>query len=206
MKLYHFTKKDHAMSDISNSWLKIATIEQLNDPFEFYTNITQKGLDVDESSLQKIRNKFQDNLGILSFSRYSNSPVQWAHYAEEHKGVCLEFEVPSKIPVEIKYMDTPLNIELDDANWEATYVDSTKAKYEHWSYEDESRIIVNLKSKDVVKKRGLYFSRFSGDLELKSIVLGVHCHITRRERDRILEKGIVIHQAKLSRSEFAIEY
>ena len=34
MRLYHFTLAKHALSNIQNRWLKIAEINQLNDPFE----------------------------------------------------------------------------------------------------------------------------------------------------------------------------
>jgi hypothetical protein len=33
MRVYHFMSKEHALSNMENEWLNVATINSLNDPF-----------------------------------------------------------------------------------------------------------------------------------------------------------------------------
>lgn len=84
----------------------------LNDPFEGHFNIQQvrdadrnqrefykkNGKDVydtDDSQLNDsmgvIQSELRD-LGILSFTEDYNNPLMWAHYANDHKGVVVEFD------------------------------------------------------------------------------------------------------------------
>lgn len=54
---------------------------------------------------------YHEDCGILCFSKNWNNPVQWAHYADKHKGFCLGFDVPDEHPTKVTYRDTPLPAE-----------------------------------------------------------------------------------------------
>ena len=85
-----------------------------------------------------------DKAGVLSFSKVRDDILMWAHYADKHKGLCLEFDGSANCiffgeaqPVEYRNY-TPLP--LDEAPVkQMERVILTKAK--HWRYEREYRIV-----------------------------------------------------------------
>ncbi|MNP43042.1 hypothetical protein D3C76_1368400 [compost metagenome] len=92
MRVYHFCDEKFGLENIEKSRLKVATIMDLNDPFEMVCY---------SSPDKEIRSKINDfkaaiarQFGLLCFSQSFQSPVQWAHYANKHKGICLVFDVP----------------------------------------------------------------------------------------------------------------
>jgi DUF2971 family protein len=84
-----------------------------------------------------------DEVGIACFSKVRDDILMWAHYADKHKGLCLEFDGSENcnffgeaMPVE--YADfTPVPLG-EDSMKTMTRIILTKSK--HWSYEREYRI------------------------------------------------------------------
>ncbi|MGF1700414.1 DUF2971 domain-containing protein [Photobacterium makurazakiensis] len=91
MRVYHFVREEHVESTLRSKHLKISELMELNDPFEFL------GVELSSKKIRYALNKTKEQLskirGILCFSGNWNNPVQWAHYASNHKGVCLGFEI-----------------------------------------------------------------------------------------------------------------
>lgn len=48
--------------------------------------------DVDTSSFLK---NFRDTMGVLSLTKRFDNQLMWAHYADSHKGIVLEFDPSS---------------------------------------------------------------------------------------------------------------
>jgi hypothetical protein len=99
------------------------------------------------NSFEGIRKALQDDVdgaGIVSFCRVRDDILMWAHYADKHRGLCLEFDGSDNCrffgeaqPVEYEdYTPVPLD---KDKNRQMTRVILTKSK--HWSYEQEYRIV-----------------------------------------------------------------
>ena len=92
MRLYHFINAQYGLEDLREQRLKIALIMELNDPFEFL------GVDLSKRESCKVMEKIKEDLskicGILCFSKSWDNPVQWSHYADGHKGLCLGFDIP----------------------------------------------------------------------------------------------------------------
>ena len=124
------------------------------------------------------------NYRITCGSYTPNCPVMWGHYADNHKGVCLEFKLfnedgtnvfifskEDKMQVsEVTYTDEPidiLNMPLDEVRKLDVGLLSTKS--ERWAYEKEIRIIGN-------EKEFLKFNRNS----LVNIIFG--CKSTKKDR------------------------
>jgi DUF2971 family protein len=145
---------------IQKSRLKIATLNDMNDPYEFHIPFeggTQK-------DAENFRNHYDPIVGFLCFSRCLSNPVQWAHYAEKHRGICMEFEIRDDCFLQVNYLKSPCLISAKRANWQKELVNATLYKYIGWEYEQEYRIPIDLKSdkktfKD--KESGLYFMNFS---------------------------------------------
>lgn len=50
-----------------------------------------------------------------------------------------------------------------------------RTKYEHWNYEEEYRVFVELTDED----EGKFFINFEGNMELKEVIVGANSSISR---------------------------
>ena len=93
MRVYHFINKEYGLEDLRERRLKIARIAELNDPFEFAAvNLSDPRL---RQAWELMKQDMAERYGILCFSATWDGPVLWAHYADNHRGFCLGFDVPN---------------------------------------------------------------------------------------------------------------
>lgn len=109
MRVYHFLKEQYGLEALRKKRLKIARINELNDPFEFM------GADLSDLEFREAIGGLKDYLnerwGLLCFSKVWESPVQWTHYANRHKGLCLGFDVPDGFLTKVKYENERLPVD-----------------------------------------------------------------------------------------------
>src|SRR6267142_5073888 len=96
-RLYHFTTAKFALDDLRNRRLKIAQFDDLNDPFELKSvnlcdPVHAQAFDGTEDS-EGYKAAMARRFGVLCFSEVKTDVLQWAHYAEYHRGICLGFDV-----------------------------------------------------------------------------------------------------------------
>lgn len=92
--------------------LRATPFRVLNDPFEgifnkkqlldanenmdtFYTNLGHNVDKLEEYDFDSLIGSLQcdfDSVGVLSFTEDFTNPLMWAHYADEHRGMVLEFD------------------------------------------------------------------------------------------------------------------
>ena len=158
------------------------------------------------NALEEIRNGLQkevDKAGIVCFSKVRDDILMWAHYADKHKGLCLEFDGSSNCrffgeaqPVEYEdYTPIPLH---EDNNCQMTRAILTKSK--HWSYEIEYRLF----------RPGLAGQKLNYPVELLTgIIFG--CMMPEKVRESIkqwVEQGgcrIAFFEARLKTAEFGLD-
>lgn len=173
MRLFHLLKEEFALKDIRERRLKIARIAQLNDPFEFL------GADLSNRARRAILNRTKTDLseehGLLCFSKSWRNPVLWSHYADNHRGICLGFDIPDELPHQVSYVNSRFN-------WPSTVDQGFMeqllfTKFAHWSYENEYRIYTNLEDCE----DGLYYLNFSDSLALKQVIVGPASSVSRAQ-------------------------
>lgn len=81
IRLYLFMRAEYLSSVFANDALKVVLPEECNDPMEFTA--------VQSETPQE---KISEPIGMLCFSADYKNSAMWGHYADSHKGVCLEFE------------------------------------------------------------------------------------------------------------------
>lgn len=179
MRVYYFTKKTHALSNLENSRLKISRLDELNDPFELM------GLALKSKAARRqfagFKRQMNDSYGLLCFSRKWHSPVMWAHYGDRHRGICLGVDVPFKLLRKVDYSADMFNIALRESDsGQDLNEDSMQkllfTKFEDWAYEDEYRIYARLEKLDTASN--LYFRDFDNDIVLKEVIVGPMCDTT----------------------------
>ena len=105
--------------------------------------------------IQDVRNvfgKIRITTGVTCFSEVSDSLLMWSHYAKNHQGVCIEYEL-SKFNSELQFTPVPMiyslkkpcldNFDIDDPERDILdyFIKCLTTKYSEWSYEREWRII-----------------------------------------------------------------
>ncbi len=105
-----------------------------------------------EIDINMDRNKERfSKYGIYCLSELKDSILMWSHYADDHKGICIEFE---RSPGSILGSDIIRKVEYKPSAPIFTYAQFKEmdpkvsarsvilTKFEHWKYEEEWRIIV----------------------------------------------------------------
>lgn len=180
-RLYHFTAAHFALDDIRHTRLKIAQISDLNDPFEL------RCMDTSGPGIRQAydgwRGESSAHFGVLCFSERWNDILQWSHYADRHRGICLGFDVegaPSKFG-KVRYVpDKDPRPENPD---QAFVWRSLTTKFEAWEYEREWRVFTTLEDRkwSDCAGRELYFAEFGNELVLKEVFLGAESSTSAKE-------------------------
>lgn len=173
-RLYHFTSAKYALDDIRNKRIKIAQFDDLNDPFEL--KCVDLSADGREWAFDGFKAQMALRFGVLCFSEQWNSILQWSHYGDRHRGICLGFDVSNfetKFgPVEYRpgKLAFPAMAKFDQAfMWTML-----RTKSEWWQYEKEWRVFLELTDGvwNECASRLLYFADFGAELNLREVILG----------------------------------
>jgi len=80
---------------------------------------------------------------VCSLSRTKNDVLLWAHYANGHRGIAIELDIPDDKVFKINYIANLAEIPLspDSKNIEEKAMKAIKTKINSWKYENEYRII-----------------------------------------------------------------
>lgn len=129
-------------------------------------------------------NEIFDKYLILCLTECADNNLMWSHYANSHKGFCLELDATKLKAEKVIYQNDIASFELLDAIkmdfnlmkegdvgikiWNAL-----KVKLEEWSYEKEHRVHLSRNSQHLVKESKEHFSlvEYQPDL-IKSIIFG----------------------------------
>ena len=169
-----------------------ATIKELNDPMEGFFSSEE----FDNEEWEHIK-ELKKGVRICSLSTNKDNALLWAHYANEHKGCCIEVEVAEDLSWKRKDVNYCSSFPIlrsgltDDEIMEILF----KTKSDYWSYEDEVRFVKRMQlSKDGKPHKA------NLPVKVKKIYLGVR--VTAEEKDRIvrivnaIDSNIVVEKIK----------
>lgn len=207
-RVYHFVDPEFGLADLRQRRLKIATIEDLNDPFEL------RAMALSDPhkrwAIGEWRRDLSARIGMLRFSANWKNPVQWTHYAKKHTGVCLGFDIPKQFLMQVQYQ-SKLHPDLvtaargKSAEGESAVLKLLSTKYSHWRYEREVRMFVDLENHN--KEGDLYFYNFDEDLKLTDAIVGARSEITRHQLTEALgdlSQSVITTKARLAFRSFNV--
>lgn len=181
MKLFYFTTEQYGLKAIRDSRLKVARINELNDPFEFL-GLSLKTRD-ERNVLRKWKKGLSNQFGMICMSSTWQEPLLWSHYADKHQGLCLEFDLTlDHTFIKVNYVEERQKLHdfskehLEDLT-EADILTMLRTKFKAWEYEAEYRSFIRLEDADPVS--GLYFLDFSAGLTLAQVIVGERSTVTR---------------------------
>ena len=208
--IYRFLPASSAIKSLLDRSLRASEIAKLNDPYDSVPGILNAPKDTsDKASADRpyrsvdefIRAFTNERFKLISFSRKATDPVLWAHYADNHRGICLAFD-PAAYPensfADVRYSadracfcytmfgdQTRLEEMSDTINAALT------TKWKSWEYEEEVRLIF---SSPDGRKIPEFFSMPEGFL--KQVILGWNCEYTPSNIRSIL-KSVGLDQVEI---------
>jgi len=176
-------------------------------------------LEADTPKLDKtldILNTLSETSGVVCFSSDPLHPLMWAHYAEAHRGVVIEFDETADLFNSIAFLKVDYNAFRVGYNPDGTDQRQmvelfVKRKSKHWEYEQEFRLLVELSTthKQVTGGKTMFLM----DVEpaaIKSVTLGLRATgATRSEvlalSDNTPLKHLQIFEIQLHDTEFSFQ-
>ncbi len=216
MRAYHFLPETWALEALVKQRIKISILNDLNDPFELLNfEISEQA---NQTDWQKTISIMSKSTGVLCFSKDWSNPLLWSHYADQHKGICLGFDISEESLEKIEYRNCPIpydeikvifdgDMYKENPNNEKQEIAMKKillTKYEGWRYEDEVRCFASLEDSE----DGKYFLDFtvnsSTKLTLKEIILGVRCKINEKRINDCVQCEVELIKAGLDSKSFKV--
>ncbi|EPF7653774.1 TPA: DUF2971 domain-containing protein [Vibrio vulnificus] len=122
------------------------------DYFKYYDSLSNEThlkftKDIRDKTFETVDQKW----GIFSLSSDPQNVLMWAHYANNHRGFCLEFDTSNDYfgrAWKVNYVNRINSIDILDFTEEDAF-NSLVTKTKEWSYESEFRVISNAQNQVV---------------------------------------------------------
>ncbi|MCU7988260.1 DUF2971 domain-containing protein [Shewanella sp. SW24] len=118
-KIYKYTPLRLEFFD--NFLLRASQKYALNDPFELRPSFKIKGSNLSKLDFETLSENSYFDYAVISLSETNNNLLMWSHYADQHKGIVIEFDTDNPIfesyksPILTKF-DEELDEEVLDEN------------------------------------------------------------------------------------------
>ena len=117
MRLYHYTHFDYGLDDIRNHHIKVATLDSVNDPYEWVPCTKEVPSDYAREFWYK---KYGNKVGLICLCIDPDNPVMWSHYGDRHSGMVLGFDCALDQFKPVHYLDDRVSFDgienLDEAS------------------------------------------------------------------------------------------
>lgn len=148
-----------------------------------------------------------DVTGVYCLTTKPNNLLMWAHYADHHKGICLEFSgqiaLEVGVPMKVEYSPLRTPIEMYGGTQQNALELSLCTKSSEWAYEDEWRLI------RPAYEGGKGIATFPPQC-LTGIIIGALAPPETVDLVQTWAKNrkepLLVSRAHLSRREFALEF
>jgi hypothetical protein len=186
--------------------------DKIDTIFAILTEATKK---ITDEIIETQNRRRQDLVKMCSFSERNDSILMWSHYSDEHKGICIEYDLETLPPDDIRlrmlfpvlysddvYDATPHIVRLmEKKDFNNLYITiSSMRKATEWMYEKEWRLIIIIGPSFTEKEY-----RFP---KASKVFLG--SKITDANKEKVLEickgKGIEVYQGKPSLEKYRIDF
>ncbi|MBO3373924.1 DUF2971 domain-containing protein [Clostridium perfringens] len=228
---------DIKIKSIQENKFWLSTYERLNDPFELKTlYVNEKTIKKYNYPMELIRELQEQYLngfliGCFTANKVSNCMPMWAHYANNHRGFCIEYKInkpkffypisyePGRAQANVLYMNT-INLIMKDLHSKLTSTEKLKLnlyrylffhnsiiKHKSWEYENEWRLLFpNI----VAKKDGALIDNNMLGIEISGIYLGMCCEEIYSNRLKEIGKSLGINVYRMNfeneKNEYLLSY
>lgn len=204
----YFGFNENSLSCLINNEVWASKPSEFNDPFDSLVTV-----DFKDDRLQDLFEKWADKKAVCCFSRSYKNILMWSHYADCHKGFCIginwpdleESDVLSSINYSESFFESDLEVFLHsniDGKINKQWEKILTQKHIDWKYEDEVRLILELKDHG---EKGKLFPLKDGVIE--EIYFG--CRMSSKNKvtiARILRgRNVKFHNLGKSVNDFSLQ-
>lgn len=206
---------------IVNGFIKLGAKYKLGQ--DFNDQIDKAKLEFSKMIETKVK-EIRDSLLICCYGKRNDSILMWSHYANCHKGVCIEFEPYNDIDItEIKYSKKRAKLDLYSITQTVLAYDYLQEKVDiknknvarrllkpflvkskDWKYEEEYRSIYS-KNEINEKITSLDNMHFINAGNIKAVYLGCKVSVEDEKLVRKMTKDIPVYRMKESDKEYRVE-
>ncbi|MBV6506432.1 MAG: hypothetical protein ILNGONEN_02009 [Syntrophorhabdaceae bacterium] len=146
--------------------------------------------------------------GIICLTTDPKSILMWSHYADNHRGYCLQFNTKSVFAraQKISYLPHPPEVDVYTTTSEKWYKGYLLMKFKTWKYESEYRLVVKHTSK--TDKDVFYIFN---EKDLSGVIWG--CRMSSIHRQQITEwlktwednKDVKLYEAVPNKDEYTVD-
>ena len=186
-RVYKFLPAHWGSEAIRQRRLKISHFDTLNEPWEFrairFSNPDPRRVITEKAAWEKTLNMLGQSRGVICFSNSWSDPVHWSHYADNHRGMALGFDVPdldgdgNQLALDVNYTDDLLDFPSGFFENRSHQVEKDRfvnkvisTKFSNWAYEKEVRLFSSLEDPD--EQTNLFFLDFDASIILKEVIFG----------------------------------
>jgi hypothetical protein len=225
--LYRILPAKYGVKSLISGMLKLGNVLEFNDPYDSLLSLTHPDPRVPQSKLDESASKQRaaqfGSHGILCLTENPESTCTWAHYAQNHTGLALGFDldISRSDLIKIRYLTSrpyldiarPLEPNTDENTQRIMTCLETKSP--DWEYESERRLIVRENDPQVFRRR---LSRNDSRTalfipmppELRVVILGYKCSagdeaLVRKTINNHYGNKVRIMRCALSSATFSFE-
>lgn len=158
-----------------------------------------------EQEVNAAIHRINENTGIFSMSAKRDNLLMWSHYADCHRGICIEFKTAAGTLFGCDLLDVDYVVDYPKLNVcdnpDIEFVKQCfRTKSIDWEYEEEWRIIYT--------KTGCQFFR-PEDQELSGVIFGAH--ISENDKQAVVRclagrlHAVKLYQAREFRDRFGLD-
>lgn len=199
MKLYKYKSLQNLwfiLDVVFNRRLYCAHWTELNDPLEgrYEIYLGESSARFHDKMLDQIEGA-KDQFRVASLSADPNNFLLWSHYADGHKGVALEIDIPFNHPdlIQVIYTDFS-SVFTSTGQTKEDMRHLFNGKTEAWAYEEEYRIVVDRQYFELPSPvtRVLIGHRVTGDQEnILRAALPKSIEVVRTSLDQVQDTLLV---------------
>jgi len=211
-KLYKYRSfNQYSKDNIENNTLYYSNPLNFNDPYDCSCDFQQKEIE-DENGIvfvdkDIIITAIKDNLRICSLSERNDSLPMWAHYSDNHQGICIEYDltdIDDKTMLSylypMFYTNDLIKITANFAKKHMFFISNIIAMYknEDWEYEKEWRFILPFTESFIKDKKFNMVNSTMLSPKISAIYIGSKAdYKTEQElRDLIADRDIKLYKMK----------
>ena len=125
-KIYKYTPL--RLDFFDNLMIRASQKYALNDPFELRPSHKIKGSKTNKDDFKALAEQSYFDYAVVSLTETNNNLLMWSHYADQHKGIVIEFDTSE--PLFDLYKSSPTTMLDEDLDEEVIDQDDAKIKSE----------------------------------------------------------------------------
>ncbi|MFR4980087.1 MAG: DUF2971 domain-containing protein [Clostridium neonatale] len=226
----YIEKNEKRLESLKENKIYVTNYRCFNDPFEFemlsvdMDKLQKENYDIKE--IDKFLNAFKNKILVACFTTINDNMSMWAHYANNHKGYCVEYEITNteKIyPVFYEQFRNNNSKELTNMVRElydyysnlnnhkeefykifSYFYLSLCCKNKFWEYENEYRMLYKTDEIEVNTEKVIKIE--DEDMNVKSIYIGYKCEDYYVNELINISKKIKCNVYKMDFNKYGVDY